>query len=254
MASVYVRQLSVGEVLRSVADLYKIAFWPTYLGYALPLLPGYALEAYAIKQTSWPLFWIAIVLLLAGSLFSYTAITLCISDACLGNQPNLLRSVARTRALTGPLILTSVLQLLIIGAGFVLLILPGFIFMTWFLFAPIIVVLEGRTCTEALKRSKALVKGFFFKTIGILLLLAAIELVWALCGGLIIGGIELGVKFVIGNAVPHGFLDAIGWLMENLTAFALAPLVFIGLVLIYYDLRARKEAYDNTALAAELAR
>jgi len=37
-------------------------------------------------------------------------------------------------------------------------------------------------------------------------------------------------------------------------AMIIAPLFFITVVLLYYDSRVRKEAYDNAALAEDLRR
>lgn len=254
MGSIYVRELSAGEVFRSVAKLYKENFWPTYLAYAIPLLPGYALECYALQIRSWPLFLISFCLLVGGSLVCYTALALCISDACLGNRPNLLRSMARTRKLTIPLVLTSLVQCLAVFGGLILLIIPGIVFMLWFVFAPIIVVLEGRSSVAALRRSKMLVKGYFVKTFVIVGLLTAAVLAWGAIGGVIIGGLQVALQTLVRSAGHSGMIEPVTWTLEYAVICLISPLVFIALILMYYDLRARKEAYDNTVLAAELAR
>jgi UPF0716 family protein affecting phage T7 exclusion len=47
----------------------------------------------------------------------------------------------------------------IVAAGFILLIVPGFIFLTWFIFMPIVLAVEGNGLKSA-SRSKELTKGY----------------------------------------------------------------------------------------------
>jgi hypothetical protein len=251
MGSVYVRELSAGEVFRSIGTLYKENFWQTYLSYALPLLPGYALESYAMQINSWSLLLVSFCLLSAGSLACYTALALCISDACLGNTPNLLRSVARTSRLTIPLVLTSIVQSLAIFGGLLLLIVPGIVLAGWFVFAPIIVVLEGRSTVAALRRSKMLVKGYFLKTFAMVALLTAIVFGWGAIGSGLVTLLQIASVQGVGH---RGVIQLVAGTIQYILISLSLPIIFIALILMYYDLRARKEAYDNTVLAAELAR
>jgi hypothetical protein len=254
MGSVYVRELSTGEVFRSTLTLYKTTFWRTYLAYALPLLPGYLLEKYGLQTKSLPVLLTSFGLTLVGTFFCYTALALCISDACLGNTPDLFRSFGRTRKVTMPLILTSLLQCLAIFGGFLLLIIPGIVFMLWFAFAPLVVVLEGRSTMAALRRSKMLAKGFLLKILVIVALLMAVAAAWGAVGGIVVTAMEMALQ-ALGRSVEHsGLIQFFVWILEFGLIALPAPLTYIALVLMYYDVRARKEAYDNTVLAAELAR
>ena len=58
-----------------------------------------------------------------------------------------------------PYLWIAVLSTLAILGGFILLIIPGVIFMIWFTFAPFILLFEERRGMEALRASRALVRG-----------------------------------------------------------------------------------------------
>lgn len=63
-----------------------------------------------------------------------------------------------------PLLFVALLQLLVVLGGFLLLIIPMFLFIVWYSFAQISVVLENKRGMEALVYSKSLVKGHYWYT------------------------------------------------------------------------------------------
>jgi hypothetical protein len=99
------------------------------------------------------------------------------------------------------------------------------------------VVLENTSGVAALKRSKNLGKDYYLRTFGLFLLMTLFA---ALFGG-VVGGV---FGFLFQGQLPIFLLTAIQILVQ--------PLALIMIVLSYYDLRARKEAYDTTALAEDL--
>lgn len=85
----------------------------------------------------------------------------------------------------GGLILTSILAGLGIGLGMLLLLVPGLVLLTWWaVFAPV-VMLEGRTGTDALGRSRELVRGHGWTVFGLVVVVAI--LTWIV--GSVLGGI-----------------------------------------------------------------
>ncbi|TSC85405.1 MAG: hypothetical protein G01um101416_873 [Microgenomates group bacterium Gr01-1014_16] len=76
--------------------------------------------------------------------------------------------------IVGKVLVTGLLTGLAVAGGFLLLIIPGFIFSYWFAFTNQIVVIENLSGTAALSRSKQLVKGRFWKTVWYLLFPTAI--------------------------------------------------------------------------------
>jgi len=78
-----------------------------------------------------------------------------------------------------------ILIALAIGLGFILLIIPGLIFGIWFAFAPYIFFKEGIKGVDALKKSKELVKGNWWKVFGRGFVLSLITMLVGIVFGLI---------------------------------------------------------------------
>ena len=239
----YVREHSFGSILKSTFAIYVSGFWTFFLTYFLPVFPFMAIQQEAQFREQWLLFWLSAIAGAVVGIFAYGASVVSVSDICLGNRPSLVRSYSRV---FGPvawkMFVTSLLQLVIVAIGFLLLIIPGMVFMVWLLFSPIIVVLEGPWGRAALKRSKALGKGYYWRSFGVFLVLIVIA---GVIGGVIGGVISLAVS----HATDHW---AFRLAILAIPAGVSIPIAFITFVLIYYDLRARKEAYDARLLAEEL--
>ncbi len=76
----------------------------------------------------------------------------------------------------GPFFWVSFLMGLAIFAGFLLFIVPGIIFAVWFAFSLYIFVFEGARGTEALKKSKELVKGNWWPVFGRIIVMISITI------------------------------------------------------------------------------
>ncbi|MGE5392519.1 MAG: hypothetical protein ACM3NH_02125 [Candidatus Saccharibacteria bacterium] len=89
-----------------------------------------------------------------------------------------------------PYLWVSILESLVVALGFVLLIIPGFLFAGWFVFANILIITEGLRGTQALSRSKAYVKGRWWAIVGRLLYLMLVFIAVYFVFGLLTAGIE----------------------------------------------------------------
>ena len=239
----YVQQQSVGDIIRNTFAIYGKGFVIIFLIYFPPLLPFAIYETHALAANAIGRYWLIWLCSIPVSFPFAAAVTVAVSDICLGNAPSLVRSYKKVCAIVPKLLGTNVLQVLIIYTGFILLVIPGIIAMLWLIFTPSVVILEGLGGFAALKRSKDLAHGYNWRNLGVILLLLIILVVI----GLIIGAI-------------------FGLLLPPATHAYLYPLVRAGLNLItttitltmivplYYDLRVRKEAYDAAALAEDLRR
>ena len=167
------------------------------------------------------------------------------SDICLGYAPSFKRSYAKILSkLVLLLLVTSILQLLAIVTGFVLLVIPGLVLLIWLMMAAPVVVLERRGGVAALKRSKQLGDGAHWRNAGLFLLLNIIIFV-------IFGVIGFVFGFTAPNFLNHWIFRAVSTGIDEGLA---APVGLIWVVLLYYDMRVRKEGYDAKALAEDLAR
>ena len=132
--------------------------------------------------------------------------------------------------------LVAILVGITVAIGFLLLVIPGIIFLVFFSVSVPALVVENRRGTEAMRRSWGLVSGHFWHALVVILVAA------------IITGIVAGIIGSIGgsNWVLRWIFGAIGQIIT-------APFTALVSVLLYLDLRARKEALTVERLRAELA-
>ena len=135
------------------------------------------------------------------------------------------------------------------GAVLLLVIVPAalfavIVFYTRWLFAAPIVILERLGPVAALRRSWGLVRGSTGRVLGITLLV-----------GLITGILSTVVGALLSVATQFGD-DNVRLILNQLATLIadvlILPISLIVIVLLYYDLRIRREAFDIEMLAANL--
>ena len=136
----------------------------------------------------------------------------------------------------GSVILVSLLVGLIVAVGFILLIIPGIIFLVFLSVSIPALIVEGRRGTEAMGRSWNLVKGHFWHAFAVIIVAA------------IIVGIISGVIGAIG-----GNAWFVRWIFTAIAQIVTAPYAALVSVLLYLDLRARSESLSAETLRRELA-
>lgn len=190
--------------------------------------------------------------ILVGVLVAWLAGALCnaaliksISESYLGNEV----SVGEAYGFVLPRILTvmavGLLTGLIISVGFALCVVPGIIFALWLVLTTQAVVVEDAGVFEALKRSKSLVAGNLGKVF--LLGLAVWVLSWLVGVAFGQGGMLLG-RTIGGDYVPQ----ITGQLSQLLGRLLIMPVQAGAFILLYYDLRIRKEGFDLEMLAERM--
>jgi hypothetical protein len=241
----YIRSQSAGEILRNSAHLYQQHFRKFFLTYLLPLFPFPIFYIVSVELQSCVLMSIALILMTTASLFAGIPITVMLSDICLGNEPSVHRAYRRAFGRSaGQLIGTFFLYTGIVLGGFILCIIPGLIFSIWYTFATIVVILERLAGRRALRRSKELGQGFYLRNFGVLFLCSMIVQV----GSALVG-------FALAQAATAlGLHNLVAGIPSMAVSLLLSPITLIAAVLLYYDMRARKEAYDSAALAEDLRR
>ena len=136
----------------------------------------------------------------------------------------------------GSVILISILVGLIVGAGFILLIIPGIIFLVFLSSSIPSLIVEDRRGTEALGRSWNLVSGQFWHALGVIVVAA-----------LIVGVVNAIIGAIGGDAW------AVRWIFTAIAQIVTSPFAALVSVLLYLDLRARSESLNTTTLRQELA-
>ncbi|QDV71948.1 hypothetical protein K2D_00670 [Planctomycetes bacterium K2D] len=141
------------------------------------------------------------------------ALIFAIADIYLGRQPTVGNAFGRALSRWLALVGTTILYALAVGAGFVLLIIPGIIATLWFYLYQPVVVLEEEAGVAALKRSRNLMKDNLGKafTIGFLVFLivvgvtASSALIPQEHTGVVVGGILQGLAMIFYAAVAIVF-------------------------------------------------
>ena len=108
-----------------------------------------------------------------------------------------------------------------------------------FLLALTTVVVERKGPVASLRRSWSLMRGNMLKAIGLSLVLLS---PWAVCG--------LGAPIL--DILHLELSKTVGRLLGSAFGMLLTPVFVSALTLLYFDIRSRKEGFDNAALAAEL--
>jgi len=135
----------------------------------------------------------------------------------------------------GGVLLVSILVGLAVGIGFILLVIPGIIALVFFSVSVPALVVENVRGTEAMRRSWNLVSHHFWHVLGVILVAA------------ILTGVIAGIIRAIGgsSAVGGGITAAVGQIL-------VAPYSALVSVLLYLDLRARRENLTVETLRGEL--
>jgi len=136
----------------------------------------------------------------------------------------------------GPVIWISILVGLIVAGGLILFIIPGIIFMVLLSVAIPALVVENQRGTGALSRSWNLVKGDWWRVLGIIVVTSIITNVV----GNILGAI--GGNSLIGM-----------WITDAIAQIITGPFTALVSILLYLDLRARKEGLTVETLRANIA-
>jgi hypothetical protein len=140
----------------------------------------------------------------------------------------------------GSVLLISILVGLAVFGGFLLLIIPGIIFLVMFSVSIPALVVENLRGTDAMSRSWNLVKGNFWHALGLIIVAGIIT---AVVGG-IVGA--------IGGAISDNWF--VVWIFQAIAQIITAPFTALVTVLLYLDLRARREALTADGLRADLNR
>lgn len=218
------RKLSVGETLSEAFSIYRdqagvllpVAFW-LFLGVAV--LEG-------LTEESLGLFLLAIVVaLIVATLYQGMVVGL-VKDVQDGRRDNsvgdLMRSVA---PVVLPLLGAGIVIGLGAGLGFLLLVVPGLYLVTiWAVTAPVIVV-ERRGVSEALGRSRQLVRGNGWPVLGVLVVTFLITVVVALVLALLAEAIAEGkILAIVFSALGTTVTAPISALVASVLYFRLLSL------------------------------
>jgi len=254
--------MRVGETLDAAIKLYR-QHWKTLMGIAafviIPL-------AFVQQATTWAVIRpfepvdpfesvdaSGLALTLAFSALQFLIIqpflagayARAVSEAYLGRAPDIGSTYRAALPLIPAILWVTILQGLAVLGGVILLVIPAFLFFVRFAFGPAVVVVEGSRGTDAMRRSWRLAKDHFWRLFGTIVLAG------------IIASIVSGILYLPLGAVATG-MGSSGWIVAalgySLAEVITAPFSIAVTVLLYFDLRIRKEGFDLAVMAEEIAR
>ncbi len=137
---------------------------------------------------------------------------------------------------------------LMTAVGTLLCLIPGIFLGTLFMFVTPVIAVERAPLMEALRRSRDLVTGHWWRCFGTYLLLSMLI---QLVAGAVVYPVTFLSAFLLMERNP-GLAQALNQGLSMAASTLVQPVQMIGLVLLYYDLRVRKEGFDLELLAQNL--
>jgi hypothetical protein len=245
----------IGEILSTAFQLYR-RYWRTLLPIAAVVVVPLTLLQYGIgdwvrshgeqmrdqvvvSTSFWAVATASLLAALVGLLLYQVltgAITRAIAAEVAGQDPGVEQSYRFGFARLGPILVVSILVGLATLLGLIVFIIPGIYIGVRLAVSIQALVVEGKRGTEAMRRSWDLVGGHWWHTAFTVLL--------------------AGLLTAVVNAIITAPFSAGAWFIQGVAA-AIATTVtmpygaLVG-VLLYLDLRARKERLDLAALRTDL--
>ncbi len=187
------RELEIGEILTTSFDLYKKHFVNLIIpfivvgviSFVLTLFFAFSmLFSFLTFQPQPGLIGLSLIgilivalivaiisLIIAGMAIKYTG------DVIEGGAPTLSATLNYTISRIADLIIASIIVSIVVSIGFLLLIIPGIILSIMFMLTIHAVMLEGKSATEAMSRSRKLVSGRWLKAFLLIIVIAIISII-----------------------------------------------------------------------------
>lgn len=238
------RTYTLGSFIRTSWGIYRREWLTLLVIYIIPLLVFHVLDFFVKRAFGEEILLVAAMaaVQLLTSMFVTFPATVAVSEICLGIKPTVGRSYKRGFAQPGKVLGTYLLAFAIIILGILALLVPGVVFSLWYTLIGPVVVLEGLSGRAALRRSRQLGKGHYLRNLGVLWVTMLVTLLLAM----VLGGL-------VGVAGYFAGLDQrMISLLGGLSGLLVAPPIPIFMVLLYYDMRVRKEGYGAAQLADDL--
>jgi hypothetical protein len=257
--AVPMRALSFEQILDNAFSLYGRNFAPLFGMTLVPQLPialFWLLLPVLMPGTTVESMTMMSLLLAPYSLFAavltFNALTYAGAEAREGRRPAIGESLKAGLRRWLPAALAAVLSYGAILLGFVLLIVPGLILLAMFFAIFPAVVLEDRGAVAAMGRSRALSKGARLRILGVMLVAWLITFVPTVAMAALAGasaGMSVLTEPAAGGDV---WVSAVMHAVSAIVSAVTWPFLMLVTLLQYFDRRARTEAPDLEAAAADL--
>jgi hypothetical protein len=192
---------------------------------AVPMLLSYAAGLFMPSQNTavattaeWMIYMVLMVVSVLASILMTIAFTLALDNPSLSVGQAYRSSLRFFWSYLG----LSILMSLILIVAFILLVIPGIIVSVWFSFATFVLILEGASIKDSLKRSREYVRGRWWGVFGRLIVMTVIAFVLSAIFG------------IISSFMPHVALEE---LVVTLLSLVLMPILIGYIYLMYKDVK-----------------
>jgi hypothetical protein len=164
------------------------------------------------------------------------ALTIAAADRILGGHAEWREIWMLLFRRLGTLLSAVIPAAILVTIGCVFLVIPGLILALLFAFVSPVVLIEGLGGRAALERSITLVRSDWLRVALVLMTFAIVRFVAQLVAGI----------FVAPTAI------FVGSLLSDLFTMVMLPIPVLGTVLLYFDVRRKRENFTNDNLRADL--
>jgi hypothetical protein len=188
---------------------------------------------------------VAVVLGLLAQTIATGACFKAVADAYLGRTPSWRRSVAEVLRRLHSIVWISVLGYLLAIPALLACIAPGvWLLIAWTVAVPAFLT-EGIKGRRALGRSFRLVRGFWWRTFAIIVL-------GAILASIISGALTAALAAAAFTSDSDLAIVVANFLASVVAGAITTPFIAAVTIVLYFDLRVRKEGFDLALLAARL--
>jgi hypothetical protein len=246
------RPMEYGEIFNEAFDLYKRNFG-LFAGIgAIVYIPYYLLVALGERFPF--IAALALIGLYIPMVAANGAIIKALADRYLGKETTIVECWRYIFRRLIPYFFTSVLGILLVAVGLILLCVPGIMAAFWIYFLFNVMIVEDRFYSDAIRRSRELAAGqwgriFIVSLLSFLFYGAVISIV----------GLFAGLQFALtSRAGPPGSAEIPLWIplsrgvVQGVMQSVVGPIISLMSVLLYFDVRVRKEGFDIELLAQEM--
>jgi hypothetical protein len=250
-----VRRYTLGGIIKTSFGLFFRHFWALAGGAVIIMAPWRVFDWLVTHHLPHGGGTMALQLISAFTAqFAVPLVFLQVNDVVRGLNPSLGRSLkvyASDRF--WPFFATFIVVWLAVVFGFVLLIIPGLIASAFYLFAMIIATLEGKNVRSSMRKSRTLGKGCYIRNIGVLYASwFAIGLPVFMAYLLLAAIVGAAVGLLFPTAVQDRNLFSLVELLIMILGSVIVTPLALPQILLYYDMRARKEGLDDNRFVEEL--
>jgi hypothetical protein len=232
------RPLDIGRALDLALLIYRRHFVAIAVAMGVAVVP---LGLLTIAPSPWGVIGALLQTIVLAGITPGVA-TLVVSDVRAGVEPTVPDVWRRLAPMLAGLVLSVALAYVLAALSMVLFFVPFLLFVVWWQFTGQVVVVERRTFLAAMRRSRNLVQGSYWRVAGYLIL--SILITGVASGVLAAAPTEAALQFGVHVAAATAIRDGLTIAARVLVA----PVGALLMALLYFDLRMRHDGSDIAAM------